>query len=201
MTVFRWSPLLVASLLLAGCGGDDAPAPAPADDAPVGLMGALDAARNAAGAASRRATPPRSADEMRNRMPDSVEGLPRVDLSVASGGMEGFNMTTVQARYEGGERQRVEISMVDMGHVPGMLEAATPWLNFQFDRTSSTGFERTMRFEGFPGFESEERNGDQIRSELTLIVDGLMVQVEGRNVELDALRGVAGRLDLGGLRR
>jgi len=204
MIVSRWSPLLVASLLLAGCGGDDAPPPAdtsPAEGAPVGLLGALDAARGAAGAASQRAGQPRSADDMRNRMPETVAGLPRVDLSVASGGMEGFSMTTVQARYEGGERQRIEISMVDMGQVPGMLEAATPWLNFQFDRTTSTGFERTVRFEGFPGFESEERSGGQIRSEMTLIVDGLMVQVEGRNVELDVLRGVAGRLDLGGLRR
>jgi hypothetical protein len=201
MTAFRWSTLFALSLLVAGCGGDEAPAPPSAEETPVGLLGALDAARGAAGAASQRSAPARSADDLRSRMPETVAGLPRVDLSVATGGMEGFSMTTVQARYEGDDRRQVEISMVDMGHVPGMLEASTPWLNFQFDRSTSTGFERTIRFEGFPGFESEERGDGRVRSELTLIVDGLMVQVEGRNVELETLHGVARGLNLGGLRR
>jgi hypothetical protein len=200
--------LLTALLILplaAGCGGsDDSAASDDADRGPANVLEAVDAARAAAQAMSEnseRRSPPLDPEELRDRMPETVAGLPRVDLTVASGGMGGVAGTTVHARYQNDERDYVEITLVDLSATPGMAAASAAWSTMTFDRTTQNGFERTTRFEGFPAMESEMVESGVLRSELNVLAGTFTLHLEGRQVDLETLHELAGQLRLGGLAR
>jgi hypothetical protein len=157
--------LLLPMVSISACGGSDDAGSADSertDRGPANVLEAVDAARAAAQAMSEnseRRSPPLDPEELRDRMPETVAGLPRVDLTVASGSMGGVAGTTVHARYQNDERDYVEITLVDLSATPGMAAASAAWSTMTFDRTTPNGFERTARFEGFPAMESEVRRG------------------------------------------
>jgi hypothetical protein len=213
MTFFRSSaPGLLAVLLLTGCGGGDAPVPeadagpdAAASDAAApgalpGRMGAIDAANRAAAAASSRSAPAASPDAMRERMPARAAGLPRSDLRVETGGAGTPGVTTVRATYGSGPR-RVQISMADLGAVPGLAASLVPWLGSEFDRQAGGGFERTVRIEGLQGFEAGRTEGGADRSEVAVMAGSVLVRLEGWGVGVRELREALEQLDPGALAR
>jgi len=213
----RWSALVLTGLLLAGCGGADAPGPdanagpaaalgsdASADPAATGAfpgrMGAIDAATRAASAASGRSSPAVSPDAMLERMPVRVSGLPRSDLRVETGGAGTPGVTTVRATYGSGSR-RVEISMADVGAVPGLAGSLVPWLGSEFDRRTSGGFDRTVRIDGLQGFEAQRTEGGSDRSEVAVMAGGVLVRLEGWGVGVGELRETLRQVDPGALGR
>jgi hypothetical protein len=139
-------------------------------------------------------------EQLRDRMPESAGGLPRTDLSMTNSGMPGMSMTNVQAEYQasGGS---IEVSITDMGAMPGMAMASAGWAMTTFDRTTATGFERTSTFEGYKSMESQNQQGANVSSELSILAGNFLVQLHGYSVPLDRLKAVAGDLavrELGG---
>lgn len=202
--------LLAAFLLLplaSGCGGADDAGGAASEDAdrgPANMLEAVEAARKAADAmseSSARRSAPLDPEDLRDRMPETVAGLPRVDLTVASGGVGIASGTTVRARYENDERDYVEITLVDLSAAPGMAAASSAWSTMTFDRTTQNGFERTTRFEGFPAMEAESVEAGVMRSELNVLAGAFTLHLVGRQVDLETLHEVASRMRLGALAR
>ncbi|CAN5773767.1 hypothetical protein BH23GEM11_BH23GEM11_15990 [soil metagenome] len=215
MRSFRSPAVLTAGalatlLLLSGCGGadsspePDSPHASPATEAAAlgtlpGRMGAVDAANRAA-AASGRSSPAVSPDAMRDRMPERAAGLLRSDLRVEPGGGGIPGATTVRSTYGAGAR-RVEISIVDMGSVPGLAGSVVPWLGAEFDRRTAGGFERTVQIQGLQGFEAERTGGGAARSEVAVMAGGVLVRLEGWGVGVEALRESLRQMDPGGIGR
>jgi hypothetical protein len=111
-----------------------------------------------------------------------------------------MSMTNVQAEYQasGGS---IEVSITDMGAMPGMAMASAGWAMTTFDRTTATGFERTSTFEGYKSMESQNQQGANVSSELSILAGNFLVQLRGYSVPLDRLKAVAGDLavrELGG---
>lgn len=115
----------------------------------------------------------------------------------------GMRISNTVARYEGDGGRSMTIAITDiggMGSTAAMGMAA--WSMTDFDRTTSSGFERTTRFEGFKAMESQSKQGSYTSAKLSVLVgERFIVQLEGQNVELDALKGAARSLDLRELAR
>ncbi|HQW68009.1 MAG TPA: hypothetical protein PLJ23_13265 [Gemmatimonadales bacterium] len=83
-----------------------------------------------------------------------------------------------------------------------MAPMAAAWSMVDFDRTTSDGYERTIRFEGHKGMESSRRSGGRLRSELSLMLgERVVMKLEGVEVDVDALKKAAAALDLDRLAR
>jgi hypothetical protein len=136
-------------------------------------------------------------------LPEAVEGLPRVDVSRNESGAMGMKVSNTVGRYEGEGGQSMTIAITDIGGMgsTGAMGMAA-WAMTDFDRTTSSGFERTTRFEGFKAMESQSKQGSYASAKLSVLVgERFIVQLEGQNLELDALKDAAGSLDLRGLAR
>jgi hypothetical protein len=110
----------------------------------------------------------------------------------------GMKVSATNARYEGDEGRSVTIAISDIGGMGSMgAMGAAAWAMTEFDRTTQTGYDRTSRFDGFKAMESLSRDGGRLRTELSIIVgERFLVQMEGREVEMDVLKDAARRLRL-----
>lgn len=197
---------ILAALALSGCGGGDEAAPEAEADAPQSLNDAMqamnDAMQNAPGmGAADPDAPTFTQDELRAMMPESVDGFDRTELEVTSTAMGGMNMTTLQATYQLEDGGSVHVSVTDVGTVPGMAMASAAWTMASFDRTTQTGFERTTTWEGFQAMETQDVQGDNTRSSLSVLAGNYLAQLEGNGVDLETVKEIAdevGVADLGG---
>jgi hypothetical protein len=197
MVGLRAVPVLLTLAAIA-CGGDE---PA-ADAAPASMEEAM---QQAAAAVSQQSggAEPASAEALADRLPDEVDGLERVEVERTESGAMGMKMSATVGRYENDEGRHVTIAITDISGMgaAGMMSAAA-WAMTDFDRTTDTGYDRTSRFEGFKALESESRAGGRVNTELAIVVaERFIVRIEGRDVDIDALKDAARALDLRGLSR
>ncbi len=190
------STVAMGALLLAGCGGDksDRSQPATVEEA---MQQATAAATDAAGGP----VDPIPAADLATRLPDQLAGLAAGERSHQDVGMGAMKMSMAKAEYRDGA-QRIDVSLTDAGSVGRMSPMVAAWAMVDFDRTTSTGYERTIRFEGYKGVETMSRDGGRLRTELSVIAgDRVIVQLKGVEVDMDQLKDAAKALDLRSIAR
>lgn len=196
MRLLSLTPRLASALLLvaAGCGGDP---PAP----PATVEEAMKQAGEAMADAASGGTEPLSAETLQERLPERLSGFARGETERQDMGAMGIKMSMAKADYTDGER-RMEVIITDIGTAGAMAPMAAGWAMVDFDRTTSNGYERTIRFEGFKGHEELNNSGGRVRTELSLLVgDRVVVQLKGTGVEMDDLKKAASDLGLRNLAR
>lgn len=138
---------------------------------------------------------------LRDLLPDDLRGMERTDASGEKTGMGGFNISRAEGQYrdEDDASRRITLQITDAGGFGRMMMFGAAWMQMEVDRESSSGYERTTEFEGFPALEKFE-GGDRPRSELQVVVgDRFFVSADGQNVEMDELKAAVRAIDLGGL--
>jgi hypothetical protein len=202
MMRIRFTLALLPLAMLVACGGADEPDPQDSDarnEGPANMAEAIQAANEALGAmrdAQGTTSPTFTPEELRDRMPESVAGLERVDLEVTSGGLGGMTATTVNARYENDEGHHIAISLIDMTAVPAMAAAAGAWSLMSYDRTTTNGFERTTRIDGLPAMESQKLESGYVQSELNVLAGAYTLHLTSRGVDVETLREIARELGM-----
>jgi hypothetical protein len=195
--MFRRTVPMFALALLVACGGD-----APEETAqPATMEEAMQQMTDQVAATGAGNVDPIDAAELAKQLPDELGGFAASDRSHQNVGAMGMKMSTATAEYRDGTR-RIDVSVTDAGGMGKMAPMAAAWAMADIDRTSSDGFERTMRFEGYKGFESSSTSGGRLRTELSVLVgERVIVQLKGVEVELDDLKKAAASLDLNALAR
>lgn len=182
-------------LVLAACGGNDAPPP------PATVQEAMEQAGKAMADAAASGTEPLSAESLQERLPERLNGFARGETERQDMGAMGIKMSMAKATYTDGDK-RIDLSLTDTGNVGAMAPMAASWAMLDFDRTTSSGYERTMRFEGYKGYEEMSTSGGRLRSKLAILVgDRVVVNLEGRGVDVDELKKTASDLNLRSLAR
>lgn len=141
--------------------------------------------------------------KLRVLLPEAVgDSLERTAMEGQTGGAMGMNVSTTEATYEsGGEgtgRHRVEIKITDMGAMSGFGAMGFGWAMMNIDKESSSGYEKTTEHAGYKAHEKYDRN--RRRGEMqVLVADRFVVEVTGRDVEMDAVKDALGQIDLSAL--
>lgn len=183
--------LFLALLTLTACGGgDDRQPPATPEEA---MAMAAESMQQGGG------TEPVDPERLSDLLPDNVAGLPRSDLERQRSGAMGMVVSNAVARYQDGSRT-VSIAISDIGGLGGYATmGAAAWAMTEFDRTTSSGYERTTRFEGYRAMESESRQAGRTTAELNVLVaDRYILQLKGQEMDVAQLKDVARSV---GLRR
>ena len=128
--------------------------------------------------------------KIKDLLPDEVDGLDRTGAEGQRSGAFGVQVSTATGKYEDGD-QRLEIVISDLGTLSAVMRfAQNAWLQAEIDREHDRGFERTRKFRAdgkdYPSFEQFEGEGDEGNCEIQVwVAERFIVQVEGRNVEME----------------
>jgi hypothetical protein len=75
---------------------------------------------------------------------------------------------------------------------------AYAWARVDVDRESDSGYEKTSTFNGFKSHEKYNKQNKD--GEISVLVgDRFVVEVDGNNVDMDAIKSTLGKVDLGKL--
>ncbi len=185
----RLAVLSVAAALLA-CGGST-----PKEAAPATYEDAIAQMTERVEATGAGSVEPIAAAELAAHLPDKLLGMTASNRSHQDVGGMGMKMAMATAEYHG-ESGRINASLTDVGGIGKMAPMAAAWSMTDFDRTTSTGYERTIRFEGHKGVESSSRSGGRLRSELSLLIgERVVIRLEGIEVDVDKLKEAAKALN------
>lgn len=176
--------LVVFVIVLAACGGGEAPANDPAADVSP-----------SPDESSQQATAPVDFRDLRALVPEEAAGLTRTEMEGATEGAMGMSVSRIEAEFEDAAGTDVEVEIVDLGTFPQVNMFGVGWAGVTIDRESSEGYERTTDFEGHQAY--EEVRGDS--AELQVIVAGrFLVSAEGR-VPMDTIKALLRAHDLDAL--
>ena len=163
---------------------------------PDDIVGSITEAFNGAFSGEGRATETVDFRTLRDLLPEELDDFERTDASGERTGVAGFSFSQAEGEYrsDDGER-RLDVQIVDAGGIGQMAVLGASWMQMDFDRENSDGYEKTTEFEGYPAFE-KLRAGDRPRSELQFVVaDRFFVSANGQNVEMDDLKDALEEID------
>ncbi|MFT4100829.1 MAG: Yip1 family protein [Burkholderiaceae bacterium] len=127
-------------------------------------------------------------------LPDSIGDLKRVTLDVQSGAAMGVRSATAEAEYQGGGDRSVNLKIVDMGGLSG-LAAIANWVNITGEKETAMSIEKTYKNGSRTIKESARKDGSRAEYSVAL-ENGVVIELEGRGVDLRALKSVADGMSL-----
>ncbi len=130
-------------------------------------------------------------------LPEAIDGFERVEASGERSSAMGFRVSRATATYRDGNRE-VRLTISDMGSMQHLMGFAAVWMQQEIDREDERGYERTMRYKGFPAYEKFTRGEDgSTRAQLQVVVRSrYMIELEGMNVAIEVLRAALDQIDL-----
>lgn len=131
--------------------------------------------------------------DLKALLPESLGELKRDSVEAKGNQAMGIAGSSAKASYAAGE-QRVQLSITDIG---GMA-ALAGWASTTLDRETNDRIERVYKQGERTVREKYRKDGS--RSEYTvMLTNGVVVEAEGRRVEMPALKAIVEGLDLGKL--
>lgn len=126
-------------------------------------------------------------------LPETLAGLARRSYESEMQSVAGLSVSGAKALYQDGDRTlRVEVS--DMGAAAGLM-SLVGWANVVVDKESDTAIEKTFKEGRRTINERAQKDGSSARLRV-LLINGIVVDLDGRRMALADLRRVAGSLDL-----
>ncbi|MGE4322767.1 MAG: Yip1 family protein [Sphingobium sp.] len=156
-----------------------------------GAVGALGRMAQAAAGKGEDARPVIPAADLRKLLPETLAGLPRIS-SESGQVMIG---STASAVYESDDR-RITLSLSDLGAAGAVALALAP----ETESEREGAYERAARINGRYTTEKYDRN-NRSGSVGVLVADRVMVQAEGRDIDLNQLKAAVAAIDARALER
>ncbi|MBN1361978.1 MAG: hypothetical protein JW993_15390 [Sedimentisphaerales bacterium] len=192
--------LFVVALLVAGCGKKEEPAPPPssAGGGPTGMADPMKQAQEAMQQANQgtpvAAVAPATLKEM---LPAALDGMKQTDASSERTQMGGVDLSMAEADYapDDGDAS-IHITIMDAGSLSGpMRMGLAGWAMTQYSRETETGYQKTTTYAGHKAMEeydTQSKGG----SLYVYVADRFVVQVEGQQTTMDAIKQAAGKIDI-----
>jgi len=151
-------------------------------------LGAMVGALTGAGGA---AIPPA---DLKALLPDTMGALKRESFETSGGTAVGIASSVAKATYAGGDNQRAELSITDVGGLGGLASVAT-WANVTVDKETPDGVEKTYK-DGDRTVHEEYRK-DGSHAEVTVILkNGVIVETQGDHIDGATLKSMASAVNL-----
>lgn len=138
--------------------------------------------------------------ELKALLPESLSGMKRTDATGEKTSAMGMQVSNAEGRYSadnGGGSMTIKIT--DIGSMTGLAGmTAYAWASVNIDRESDNEYEKTSTLGGYKSHEKYNKSSKS--GEVSVLVgDRFVVDVDGNNVEMDAIKGALSKVDLGKL--
>ena len=137
--------------------------------------------------------------ELKSLLPEELPGMKRSNSDGEKTSAMGFTISKAEAQYDTDSGANVRITITDVGAMAGVAAMATyAWAAGVIDRESETSYERSMTIKGYKGYERYDRQANS--GEVQVLVAGrFVVEVNGNNMPMDAIKAALDKVDLGKL--
>lgn len=198
--------LTLMLLLAAACGKSDEQKAAEAAMAQLQALGAEAAKAGTPTAAAMQALAAGKAKDavdyqvLKELLPEDLNGMPRSSHEGEKNSGMGFTISRAEARYETqGSNASLKIEISDIGAMTGMAAMAMfGWATMDMSSESDNGYEKTTTLKGYRAYEKWDKQTNF--GEVTVLVGGrFVVDIEGNEIPMDAIKAVLDKLDLGKL--
>jgi hypothetical protein len=137
--------------------------------------------------------------ELKALLPESLPGMKRTDATGEKSSAMGMQISNAEGRYSSDDGNSATIKITDIGSMTGLAGmTAYAWAKVDVDRESDTGYEKTTTFNGYKAHEKYDKQNKS--GEISVLVgDRFVVEVDGRGVDMDAIKSNLGKVDLGKL--
>ncbi|HMG66836.1 MAG TPA: hypothetical protein VK588_04085 [Chitinophagaceae bacterium] len=136
---------------------------------------------------------PLTTDQLKTMLPDELMGMKRSSFNANS--MMGF--ASAEATYKAdADDKEIELSIFDCaGEAGAGIYSLSYWTKMNMQSETDNGYTKTIDFNGQKAVETYDKSSE--RYELTYVgSDRLLVTVKGEKIGLDAVKQVAGGLNL-----
>ena len=151
-------------------------------------LGAMVGALTGAGGA---AIPPA---DLKALLPDTLGALKRESFETSGGTAVGIASSVAKATYAGGDNQRAELSITDVGGLGGLASVAT-WANVTVDKETPDGVEKTYKDGDRTVHEEYRKDGSHAEVTVTL-KNGVIVETQGDHIDGATLKSMASAVNL-----
>lgn len=157
-------------------------------------MGALGAAMGAANAGKQVETVDYKV--LKEMLPEEVGGMRRTEATGEKTSAMGMQVSNANGRYSNNQGASMTIKITDIGSMTGLAGmAAYAWAATEVDRESDTGYEKTSNFNGYKSHEKWDKSSKS--GEISVLVGNRFVaEVDGNNVEMDAMKDALSKVNL-----
>ena len=194
--MLRWTAVPLAITLVGGVYACGEAAPDP-NNPLAQLTAAAEQMQKAAEGftTNRKPVPPVAFRELIDFLPKTVSGMkaeePEGETTTA--GNWQYSQAEVDFRSEDGSRS-LEVGIFDYAHIPFLYVPFNMVLNMNVARESTTGYEKSVKVEGYPALEKWSRNGS---SEIVVLVgERFIVKAEARGLGEGSARKVVEDMDI-----
>lgn len=134
--------------------------------------------------------------ELKALLPESLRGMKRTDATGQKQAAMGIQISNAEGRYASDDGKSVTLTITDMGSMTGVAGMATyAWASTEVDREGDGSYEKTTTFKGFKALEKYDRQSKS--GELSVLIEGrFVVEADGSNVDIDAIKSALGSVDL-----
>ena len=137
--------------------------------------------------------------ELKALLPESLPGMKRTDATGEKSSAMGMQVSNAEGRYSADNGSSMRVKITDIGSMTGLAGMAMyAWATVSVDRESDTGYEKTSTISGYKSHEKYDKSSKS--GELSVLVgDRFVVEVDGSDVDMDAIKSALGKVDLGKL--
>jgi len=136
--------------------------------------------------------------KLKELLPGSVQGIKQSDSSGGRTKVMGMDIARAEAKYQaqGDAAEYLSIRIIDMGNVSGpMRMGMAAWAMAEFERETDTSYERTTTYKGHKAMEEFDKQAKQGTFHVH-VADRFIVEVDGINVSMDAIKKTLDQIDL-----
>ena len=124
--------------------------------------------------------------DLKKALPRSLGGVDFEESEGQTSGAFGFKISTVEATYKE-EESEFEVTIVDVAGVGKLVKSMAKWTEFEVDKETRNGYERTTEIDGHPALEKYDERRE--RGETSILVnDRFIISVKGRGVSERQMR-------------
>ena len=134
--------------------------------------------------------------ELKALLPETLPGFKRTSATGEKAGAMGMVVSHADGEYSGEGGAHLSVKITDIGNVTGPLGLGLAgWAMVEIDRETETGYEKSTVLGGNKAFEKYDTRSK--RGEVNVLVGNrFVVEVKGRDVKVEDIKAVAGKLDL-----
>ena len=137
--------------------------------------------------------------ELKALLPESLPGMKRTNATGEKTAAMGMQISNAEGRYSSDQGSSITVKITDIGSMSGLAGmTAYAWANVSVDRETDTGYEKTTTYNGYKAHEKYDKQNKS--GEISVMVgDRFVVEVDGNNFEMDAIKDALGKVDIGKL--
>ena len=132
--------------------------------------------------------------DLKKALPRNLAGVDFEESEGQTTGILGFKISTVEATYQEDD-EGFQVTIVDVAGVGKLVKSMAKWSEFEVDKETRNGYERTTEIEGHPALEKYDSRREKGETSI-LINDRFIISIKGEGVSERQMRNAVDDINI-----